>query len=225
MVEDQKKMSAFVKKGLMEAGYSVDTAESGSGAEAMAADNDYDLIVLDVMLPDQNGFDTARNLRRDGYSSPILMLTALGGTKDKVAGLDSGADDYLTKPFAFEELLARVRALLRRGPSANSTQQSVLRFADLEMNLVNRKVTRQEQEISLTAKEFALLEFFLRHPNRPLSRTEILEHVWDIHFDNNSNVIDVYINLLRKKIDVPYDHKLIQTVVGYGYVLKEPDHR
>lgn len=219
VVEDQKKMSGFLKKGLAEAGYSVDLAETGTAAESLVGENIYDLVILDVMLPDQNGFDTARHLRRDGYGGPILMLTALAGTKDKVHGLDAGADDYLPKPFAFEELLARVRALLRRQNSGGGTQ-SVLRFEDLEMDLVTRKVTRAAQELNLTAKEFSLLEFFLRSPNRPLSRTTIGEHVWDAHFDSGSNVIDVYVNLLRKKVDQGFPTKLIHTVIGVGYVLK-----
>ena len=217
VVEDQKKMAGFLRKGLVEAGYSVDTAETGAAAETLASENDYDLIILDVMLPDQNGLDTARHLRRDGYKNPILMLTALDGTKDKVHGLDAGADDYLTKPFSFDELLARMRALLRRG---TQTLDSVLRFQDVEMNLVHRKVTRSGKEIQLTPKEFALLEYFLRHPNRPISRTEISEHVWDVHFDSDSNVIDVYVNMLRKKIDHPFQKRLLHTVVGAGYALK-----
>lgn len=219
VVEDQKKMAGFIKKGLSEAGYSVDHAETGAAAETLVAENEYDLIILDVMLPDQNGFDTARHIRLDGFTGPILMLTALSGTKDKVHGLDAGADDYLTKPFAFEELSARVRALLRR--QSPHVKQSALKFSDLEMNLVSRKVTRAGVEITLTPKEFSLLEYFLRNPNRPISRTSITEHVWDVHFDSDSNVVDVYINMLRKKIDHPFKTKLIHTVVGVGYVLKE----
>lgn len=221
IVEDQKKMAKFLFKGLTEAGYSVDLAETGQAAESLAGENPYDLIILDAMLPDQNGFDTSRHLRRDSYLGPILMLTALGGTKDKVHGLDAGADDYLTKPFAFDELLARIRALLRRGNPANSEVQSSIRFADLEMDLVKRKVVRSGRELTLTPKEFSLLEYFLRHPNRPLSRTEISEHVWDIHFDSESNVIDVYVNMLRKKVDHPFKKKLLHTVIGAGYVLRE----
>lgn len=221
VVEDQAKTSQFVKKGLNEVGYSVDIAESGSAAESFMASSEYDLVILDVMLPDQSGIDTARHLRRDGYIGPILMLTALSTTKDKVNGLDAGADDYLTKPFSFEELLARVRALLRRSSTKNILN-SVLKFSDLEMDLVHRKVKRQNSEITLTAKEFSLLEYFLRNPERPLGRVSIAEHVWDIDFDSESNVIDVYVNLLRKKIDSPYNKKLIHTVVGIGYVLKEP---
>lgn len=217
VVEDQKKMSSFLKRGLTEASYAVDVAETGQAAESLSADNEYDLIILDVMLPDQNGLDTARHLRRDGYNGPLLMLSALGASRDKVYGLNSGADDYLAKPFAFEELLARVRALLRRN---RSEMNSVLSVGDIEMNLVSRRVTRAGNEVRLTPKEFALLEYFMRNPDRPVSRTEISEHIWEAQFDTESNVIDVYINMLRKKIDQPYGKKLIQTVVGSGYVLK-----
>lgn len=220
VVEDQAKTAQFLKKGFNEVGYSVDVAESGASAESYMASSEYDLVILDVMLPDQSGIDTARHIRRDGYAGPLLMLTALSTTKDKVHGLDAGADDYLTKPFSFDELLARVRALLRRN-SSKSGVNSILKYSEIEMDLVHRKVTRQGQEIVLTAKEFSLLEYFLRNPERPLGRTSITEHVWDISFDSESNVIDVYINLLRKKVDAPFSKKLIQTVVGVGYVLKD----
>lgn len=220
VIEDQTKTALFLKKGLNEVGYSVDVAESGSAGESYIASSEYDLVILDVMLPDQNGMDTARHIRRDGFQGPILMLTALSTTKDKVNGLDAGADDYLTKPFAFDELLARVRALLRRN-SAGTSVNSVLKYSDLEVDLIHRRVTREGKEIALTAKEFSLLEYFIRNPERPLGRVSIAEHVWDIHFDSESNVIDVYINLLRKKVDVPFSKKLIQTVVGVGYVLKD----
>ncbi len=219
VVEDEKKMAQFLKNGLQEVGYAVDVTENGTTAESLVSANEYDLVILDVMLPDQSGLDTVRHLRRDGYQGPVLMVTALTTTKDKVFGLDAGADDYLTKPYSFEELLARVRALLRRKTS--SPVSSNLRFADLALDLIHRKVTRQGKEISLTQREFALLEYFMRNPERPLTRTMITEHVWDIHFDPESNVIDVYVNLLRKKIDAPFDRKLIHTVVGVGYVLKE----
>jgi two-component system, OmpR family, copper resistance phosphate regulon response regulator CusR len=222
VVEDQRKMARFIQQGLGEAGYSVDLAETGTSAELLAAENEYDLVILDVMLPDQNGLDTARHLRNDGFEKPILMLTALSGTKDKVAGLDSGADDYLAKPFEFDELLARVRALLRRQTTGGVG--SVLRFEDIEMDLVKRRATRSNQELTLTQKEFALLEYFLRNPDRPLTRTSIAEHVWDARFDSDSNVIDVYINMLRKKVDQPFPLKLIHTVVGVGYVLKREAH-
>ncbi|RYZ85550.1 MAG: response regulator transcription factor, partial [Proteobacteria bacterium] len=196
-------------------------AETGIDAEAFMAAGEYDLVVLDVMLPDQNGIDTARHFRRDGYEGPILMLTALSTTKDKVIGLDAGADDYLTKPYSFDELLARVRALLRRKSASGMGVNSSLVYSDLEVDLLHRKVKRAGQEVSLTAKEFALLEYLLRNAERPLGRVSIAEHVWDIHFDSESNVIDVYINMLRKKIDAPFSKKLIHTVVGVGYVLKE----
>ncbi len=220
VVEDQKKMAGFLKKGLMENGYSVDVGYSGSQGHELAIENPYDLIILDVMLPDFTGTDLAKMLRSDGYEGSILMLTALSGTKNKVTGLDSGADDYLTKPFEFDELLARVRALLRRH---EPKLQSKLIFLDLEMDLVTRRVTRTGTEVSLTQKEFALLEYFLRNPDRPISRTSISEHVWDVSFDSDSNVIDVYVAMLRKKIDQPFGQKLIHTVVGVGYVLKKED--
>lgn len=220
VVEDQPKMSNFLKHGLQEVGYAVDIAETGSAAESYLAQGEYDLVILDVMLPDQSGLDTARHIRRDSYQGPILMLTALSTTKDKVHGLDAGADDYLTKPYSIEELLARVRALLRR-QSPNQMTSSVLKFDNIEMDLVHRKVKRENQEINLTAKEFSLLEYFLRNPDRPLGRVAIAEHVWDLHFDSESNVIDVYVNLLRKKVDAPFKKKLIHTVVGVGYVLRQ----
>jgi len=220
VVEDQPKMSNFLKHGLQEVGYAVDIAETGSAAESYLAQGEYDLVILDVMLPDQSGFDTARHIRRDSYHGPILMVTALSTTKDKVHGLDAGADDYLTKPYSIEELLARVRALLRRH-SNNQGSSSILKYSDIEMDLVHRKVKRETQEIILTTKEFALLEYFLRNPERPLGRVSIAEHVWDLHFDSESNVIDVYVNLLRKKIDAPFKTKLIHTVVGVGYVLRQ----
>lgn len=221
VVEDQVKMANFLKQGLNEVGYAVDLAESGSAAESYMAQGDYDLVILDVMLPDQSGIDTARHIRHDGYEGPILMLTALSTTKDKVNGLDAGADDYLTKPYSFDELHARVRALLRRRVSSANGSSNILKYADLELDLIQRKARRSGQEITLTSKEFALLEYFMRNPERPLGRVSIAEHVWDIHFDSESNVIDVYINMLRKKIDAPFAKRLIHTVVGTGYVLKE----
>lgn len=221
VVEDQVKMANFLKQGLNEVGYAVDLAESGSAAESYMAQGDYDLVILDVMLPDQSGIDTARHIRQDGYEGPILMLTALSTTKDKVHGLDAGADDYLTKPYSFDELHARVRALLRRRVSSANGSSNILKYADLELDLIQRKARRSGQEITLTSKEFALLEYFMRNPERPLGRVSIAEHVWDIHFDSESNVIDVYINMLRKKIDAPFSKRLLHTVVGTGYVLKE----
>jgi two-component system copper resistance phosphate regulon response regulator CusR len=218
LVEDEKKLASFVLKGLAEHGYAVDMAETYKGAIELASDNDYDLVVLDVMLPDGNGVDFANWLRGNEYKGPILMLTALTSTTDKVKGLDAGADDYLAKPFAFEELMARVRALLRR--YGDSPESSVLKFDDVEMNLISRKVSRSGQDISLTTREFALLEYLMRNAGRPVSRTQIIEHVWDMSFDSGSNVVDVYVNMLRKKIDKPFDKKIIQTVVGFGYEMR-----
>lgn len=218
VVEDEKKMAAFLKKGLEEAGYSVDHAGTGASAESLAAENIYDCVVLDVMLPDKTGFDIASALRGEGYIGPILLLSALSSTKDKVRGLDVGADDYLTKPFSFDELLARVRALLRR---QGDKKGNFLHFGNLEMDLVKRVVKRSSRIVALTSKEFSLLEYFMRNPERPLSRVSISEHVWDAHFDSDSNVIDVYVNMLRKKINVGEEPKLIHTVIGVGYVLKE----
>lgn len=217
VIEDEKKTARFVKQGLEEAGYVVELAESASAGLTMAANSEFDLVLLDVMLPDGNGMDVARQLRNEGFHGFVLMLTALASTKDKVRGLDSGADDYLPKPFEFDELLARVRALLRRKEGGSS----VLSFDDLQMDLIHRKVKRGAVDIDLTQKEFALLEFFLRNANRPLSRTEIGENVWDVHFDNESNVIDVYVRHLRKKIDEPFPSRLIHTLTGFGYVLKK----
>lgn len=220
VVEDSVKMSRFLKQGLSEIGYAADVCHKGLEAEVLVAENEYDLVILDVMLPDQSGIETSHHIRRDGYIGPILMLTALATTKDKVAGLDAGADDYLTKPYSFEELHARIRALLRRHNPQKQINH-LLKYADLEVDLLNRSVHRDGQQISLTTKEFALLEYFMRNPERPLGRVSIAEHVWDLHFDSESNVIDVYINMLRKKIDSPFNKKLIHTVVGTGYVLKE----
>ncbi|HAG90867.1 MAG TPA: DNA-binding response regulator [Bdellovibrionales bacterium] len=217
VIEDEVKMAGFIRKGLEEAGYVVEVAQSAAAGLMLSANGEFDLVILDVMLPDGNGIDVARQLRNEDFKGFILMLTALGGTKDRVRGLDAGADDYLPKPFEFDELLARVRALLRRREGGVSS----LQFEDLNMDLVRRKVTRGSQDVSLTQKEFALLEYFLRNANRPLTRTEIGENVWDVHFDNESNVIDVYVRHLRKKIDEPFNFKLIHTLTGYGYVLRK----
>lgn len=219
VIEDEKKAASFIKKGLQEAGYVVEAAESASAGLTMSANSEFDLIVLDVMLPDGNGMDVSRQLRNEGFKGFILMLTALDSTRDKVRGLDSGADDYLSKPFEFDELLARIRALLRRKEGGRTK----LGFEDLHMDLVLRRVQRGGQDIQLTQKEFSLLEYFLRNANRPLTRTEIGENVWDVHFDNESNVIDVYVRHLRKKIDEPFPTRLIHTLTGYGYVLKRGD--
>lgn len=216
LVEDNQKMARFIRQGLIEQGHAVDAAEGGHDGEDMACNEEYDLVILDVMLPDQDGIMTCRNLRRRGLKTPILMLTALSTTGDKVLGLDAGADDYLTKPFEFDELVARIRALLRRGQAQES---SCLKFDDLELDLIKRSVTRGGQKIKLTSKEFALLEYFMRHPDRVLTRTGIGEHVWDMNFDSDSNVIDVYVSMLRRKIDKGFERRLIHTIVGTGYKL------
>lgn len=218
VIEDNPKMAAFITQGLAEQGYGVDAATDGYDGENRAAEGDYDAIILDVMLPDQDGLQVCKNLRRRGVKTPVLMLTALATTADKVTGLDAGADDYLTKPFEFDELVARVRALLRRGQAAEA---NVLRYGDLEMDLLSRKVTRGDEKIRLTAKEFALLEYFMRYPDRALSRTAIGEHVWDMNFDPDSNVIDVYVSMLRRKVDRGFDRPLLHTVIGVGYMLSE----
>lgn len=216
VVEDNLKMAGLICQGLSEHGYSVDAVATGEEGEEMASSGSYDAVLLDVMLPDMDGVQVCRNLRRRGYRAPILMLTALSTTADKVTGLDAGADDYLVKPFQFDELVARVRALLRRGQAAGST---ALRFADLELDLAKRSATRAGQRIRLTAKEFALLEYFVRNPNRVLTRTAIAEHVWDMNFDSDSNVIDVYVSMVRRKVDKGFSTPLIHTIIGSGYML------
>ena len=220
VIEDEAKVASFIRRGLEAEGYRVDIAPDGEVGLTQAFDHEYDLIVLDVMLPRRNGLNVLQEMRRHKLRLPVLMLTARDTVADKVTGLDRGADDYLTKPFAFEELLARIRALLRRG---SPLSPSTLSVADLEFDLISRKVTRAGTRIELTAKEFALLEFFLRHPGRVLSRALIAQHVWGVDFDTFTNVIDVYVNYLRKKIDAGFPTKLIHTVRGVGYVIKEPE--
>jgi len=220
IIEDNPKMSGFIRKGLTEQGYAVDVARSGHDGEEMASAEAYDVILLDVMLPEQDGIQTVTNLRRRKIATPVLMLTALSATSDRIAGLDAGADDYLPKPFEFDELLARMRALLRRGRAQEAARLS---FDDLDMDLLTRKVFRAEQPIRLTTKEFALLEYFLRNPNRLLTRTSIGSHVWDMNFDSDSNVIDVYVSMLRRKMDKDFSRRLIHTVIGSGYMLSLED--
>jgi len=218
VVEDEKKVARFIQQGLEEEHYSVDAAHDGEKGLQMAQEQDYDLLIIDVMLPRQTGLELTRAFREAKGTTPILMLTAKTSTEDKVAGLDSGADDYLTKPFAFAELLARVRSLLRRGAKEKST---VLAIADLELDTVTHRAKRGERNIELTAKEYALLEYFLRNKERVLSRTIISEHIWDYNFDTGTNLIDVYVNHLRNKIDNGFETKLLHTVRGVGYVMKE----
>jgi len=218
VVEDEKKVSGFIRKGLEEEGYAVDVAFDGKTGLQMALDRVHDLIVLDINLPGMDGLSVLRELRTGRVSTPVLLLTVRANIEDKVLGLDAGADDYLTKPFAFKELVARIRALLRRQTEA---KLPVLRFADLTLDPARRIVLRGAKKIDLTAKEYALLDYFLRNPGRVLTRTMIADHVWDYNFDSMTNIIDVYVNYLRRKIDSDREHKLIHTVRGVGYVLKE----
>ena len=217
IVEDEKKVLGFIKKGLQEEGYAVDAASDGDSGLMMALDGVHDLIILDINLPGKDGLSILKALRRKKVSTAVLLLTVRTAIEDRVIGLDTGADDYLTKPFAFQELLARVRALLRRQTDAEAP---LLKIADLTLDPARRVVFRGDQKIDLTTKEFALLDYFMRNPDRVLTRTMIGDHVWDYDFDPMTNVIDVYVNYLRKKIDTGREPKLIHTIRGVGYVLK-----
>ncbi|MCE5244885.1 MAG: response regulator transcription factor [Syntrophobacteraceae bacterium] len=217
VVEDEKKVASFIRKGLEEEGYAVDVASDGQQGLEMALDGVHDLIVLDIQLPRMSGLQVLEALRGGGVATPVLLLTVRAAIEDRVLGLDAGADDYLTKPFAFQELVARIRALLRR--RADATPR-VLQLADLALDPSSRTVSRGGRKIDLTAKEFALLEYLLRNAGRVLTRTQIAEHVWDYGFDTETNIIDVYVNYLRKKIDAGGEVKLIHTVRGVGYQMK-----
>ena len=218
VVEDEKKVAGFIKKGLEEETYAVDVAYDGEDGLHLGSGDQYDLIVLDIMLPKMDGLEVLSQLRDQGRDVPILLLTAKDAVDDRVAGLNKGADDYLTKPFAFSELLARVRVLLRRGKAEVKT---TLHISDLTLDLVSHKVNRGGDEIELTGKEYSLLEYFMRNQEKVLTRTMIAEHVWDYNFDTFTNVIDVYINHLRKKIDKDRQAKLLHTLRGVGYIMKE----
>jgi heavy metal response regulator len=218
VVEDEKKVASFIQRGLEEEEFTVDVAHDGEEGVMMAESIAYDLILMDVMLPKKDGLAAIREIREKRIETPILCLTAKDTVEDIVSGLDVGSDDYLTKPFAFAELVARVRALIRRGTQDRGAE---LHFADLRLDPVSHRVWRDNTEIDLTSKEYALLEYFLRNANQVLTRTMIAEHVWDYTFDSFTNIIDVYVNYLRKKVDRNYDKKLIHTVRGVGYVLKE----
>jgi two-component system, OmpR family, response regulator len=218
IVEDELKMAGLVRRGLTEEGHAADVATTGDEALWMAEAHPYDAIVLDVMLPGRNGFETCRALRKAGVWAPVLMLTARDAVEDRVSGLDSGADDYLTKPFSFAELLARLRALVRRGGVERPTELAV---GDLRLDPASRKVWRGKQEIHLSPKEFALLEAFMRRPGQALSRLQLLEHAWDFAYENRSNVIDVYVRYLREKVDRPFGASSLETVRGVGYRLRE----
>ncbi|GKS56656.1 DNA-binding response regulator [Nitrospira sp.] len=217
VVEDEAKVGSFIKRALEEENYAVDLCADGARGLELAGGTSYDLIIVDLMIPEIPGLEVIRRLRADKITAPVLILTALSQTDQKVKGLDAGADDYLTKPFAIDELLARVRALLRRGATEGA---SILQVDDLMLNPATREVTRGGQRLDLTAKEYALLEYFMRNTGRVLTRPMIAEHVWNLDFDTFTNVIDVYVNYLRNKVDKGRPRKLIQTVRGSGYVLK-----
>lgn len=220
VVEDELKTLQAIQQGLMEHFYEVDIAYDGLIAKQLAMRNSYNCIITDIIMPGLNGWMLVQELRQHGIQTPILLLSALGESEDKISGFDAGADQYLVKPFQFAELLARVRALTKRGTETLITND-ILKFADLEVNLDTKRITRAGQDIELTALEFRLLEYFLRNQGRVLSKNQIAENVWDVNFDKGTNYIEVYINYLRKKIDKNFDKKLIHTVFGMGYVLKE----
>jgi two-component system, OmpR family, response regulator len=218
VVEDEVKMAALIRRGLAEEGLAVDVATSGEEALVLAGSSAYDAVVLDVMLPGIDGFETCRQLREDRVWAPVLILTARGAVEDRVAGLDGGADDYLTKPFSFAELLARLRALIRRG---QSERPSIVAVGNLRLDPATRQVWRGETEIALSAKEFALLEAFMRRPGYVLTRLQLLEQAWEYDYEHRSNVIEVYVRYLRRKIDKPFGTESIETVRGAGYRLRK----
>lgn len=218
VIEDEKRLANFIKRGLKEQKYSVDVSHDGESGAYLALTNDYDLIILDILLPKQNGWQVLEKFRHAGVETPVIVLTALSDVSNRIRGLDQGADDYLTKPFAIGELIARVNALVRR---AYKISRPSIKIGDLELDLKSRKVLRAGQEIHLTNKEFSLLEYLMLNKNKIVTRTMITEHVWDIHFDTGSNVIDVIINYLRKKIESGNGKKLIHTIRGMGYMIKD----
>ncbi len=221
LIEDEQKVAAFICKGLQEHGYVVQTAPDGAGAEKLLQNQQFDLLIMDVMLPDTNGIELCRRIRQTDTQTPILMLTALNQVHDKVAGLKAGADDYLVKPFHFSELLARIEALQRRNKATEENHQ--LTFDDLKLDTWSKTAERSGKKITLTAKEYTLLELFMQNPNKILSREYIAEKVWEIGFDTGTNFIDVYVNYLRKKIEKDFNSKLIHTVIGMGYILKKAE--
>jgi DNA-binding response OmpR family regulator len=218
VVEDDKKVGGFLKRGLREEQYAVDLCRDGGEAVHLASVNTYDVIILDIMLPRKDGFEVCRDLRRKDILTPILMLTAKDTLEDKISGLSEGADDYLTKPFSFEELLARIRALMRRDKDYKT---GVLSAADLRFDPTRRAVKRGGKTIELTGKEYALLEYLLRNKGRIVTQTQIIEHVWDRNYAGTSNIVNVYLNRLREKIDRDYEQKLIKTVRGIGFTIEE----
>ena len=220
IVEDEKRLAEFIRKGLQENGYAADVAADGEEGEVLALTEAYDVVVLDIMLPRQSGLEVVRRIRAEGLTVPVLLLSARDGLEDRVTGLDLGADDYLVKPFAFGELLARLRALLRRSSSMASLE---LNCGDLIMDLPQHSVTRAGQRLDLTPKEFSLLELLLRHRGQVVTRTSIVESIWDMNFDSFSNVVEVLVNRLRKKVDEPFRTPLIHTERGVGYVVRSPE--
>lgn len=221
LVEDEPKIADALKMGLTEDGYYVETAYDGTIGWKLFQQHRYDLVVLDINLPGINGYDLCKRIRNRNTHVPIIMLTALSSLNDKIEGYDSGADDYIIKPFEFRELLMKIRVLLKRSSHQNMPVGTILKVADLEMNLDSKEVKRGDKTINLTAKEFQLLEYLLRNKNRVVSRSDIAVNVWDIDFDTNTNVIDVYINYVRNKVDKKFNSKLIHTQVGMGYILKD----
>ncbi|WP_210465184.1 MULTISPECIES: response regulator transcription factor [Rufibacter] len=221
VIEDEPNVAAFIKRGLQEQTFEVEVAYDGLTGKRLALQNEYQVIVLDIIMPHLSGLDLCRQLRQEQIKTPLLLLTALGATDDIVDGLEAGADDYLTKPFKFKELVARVRALARRADT--SVSSNLLQAGDLQLNLDTKEVTREGKLINLTAREFALLEYFMKRQGKVLSRVDLLENVWDLNFDLGSNVVDVYVNYLRNKIDKEFSTKMIHTVVGMGYILKKPE--
>jgi len=221
VVEDTERMADLLRRGLQEEGHAVDVVASGEDAVWMASENPYDAIVLDVMLPDFDGFEVCRRIRKAGRWAPVLMLTARDAVPDRVQGLDAGADDYITKPFAFAELLARLRAVMRRG---HRERPPLLAVQDLTLDPATKEVRRGDHPIALTAKEFSLLEYFMRHPGEALTRTRLIEHVWDFAFEGDSNVVEVYVRYLREKIDRPFGRQSLETVRGIGYRLRDEEH-
>jgi two-component system copper resistance phosphate regulon response regulator CusR len=220
LVEDEPKLASFIQKGFQNEGYELDVAYDGRMGQSLFRQNEYDLVILDVNLPYINGFELCRLIRADHPRMPVLLLTALDSLEDKVEGFEAGTDDYLVKPFKFQELLLRTRALIKRSSDSTSVKR-VLQLADLELNLEAKTVSRAGQRINLTTKEYALLEYLLTHQGKVISRVDISEKVWELGFDTNTNVIDVYISHLRKKLDKGHDQKLIHTIVGMGYVMRE----
>ncbi|WP_205690975.1 response regulator transcription factor [Cellulophaga sp. BC115SP] len=220
VIEDDLRVSELIKRGLEEQGFSATVAYDGVMGKKLALQHPYELIITDIILPKMDGLELCKQLREANLEIPIIMLTALGTTDDKLEGFDAGADDYLVKPFEIRELMARIRVLLKRQSKTPQTYSNVLKYDELELNLQNKTVKRGEVDIDLTPKEFKLLEYLLQNPERVLSRTEIAEKVWDTHFDTGTNFIDVYINYLRKKIDKSFEKKLIHTKSGMGFILK-----